>query len=159
MHRECRGCIFRHRLQREPLVSDPVMHHGTCVTWCMSGLVTRGGGENVPGIPGACATCNFTYLARGSGTYIFQILSYSIQVCRSSRRGNDMCNLVLFEFSRIYPNHAGQLRTTMIVMMMMMMMMMAMMIMVMNEKRNDVYNDSNDNDSNNSKNDNDNDIQ
>ena len=22
-------------------------------------------GENVPGIPGACATCNFTYLARG----------------------------------------------------------------------------------------------
>ena len=24
-----------------------------------------GGGENVPGIPGACATHNFTYLARG----------------------------------------------------------------------------------------------
>ena len=24
-----------------------------------------GGGENVPGIPDACATCNFTYLARG----------------------------------------------------------------------------------------------
>ena len=22
-------------------------------------------GENVPGIPGACATCNFTYLVRG----------------------------------------------------------------------------------------------
>ena len=34
------------------------MHHGTCVThvpWCMSGSLTRGGGENVPGIPGACA--------------------------------------------------------------------------------------------------------
>ena len=34
------------------------MHHGTCVThvpWCMSGSRTRGGGENVPGIPGACA--------------------------------------------------------------------------------------------------------
>ena len=34
------------------------MHHGTCVThvpWCMSGSLTCGGGENVPGIPGACA--------------------------------------------------------------------------------------------------------
>ena len=45
-------------LQRKPLVSDPGMHHGTCmmhVPWCMSGSLTRGGGENVPGIPGACA--------------------------------------------------------------------------------------------------------
>ena len=44
------------------------MHHGTCVAhvpWCMSGSLTRGGGENVPGIPGACATRTFTYLARG----------------------------------------------------------------------------------------------
>ena len=53
------GNIFpRHRLQRKPLVSYPGMHHGTCVThvpWCMSGSLTRGGGENVPVIPGACA--------------------------------------------------------------------------------------------------------
>ena len=53
------GKVFpRHRLQRKPLVSDPGMHHGTCVPhvpWCMSGSLTRGGGENVPGIPGACA--------------------------------------------------------------------------------------------------------
>ena len=44
------------------------MHHGTCVThvpWCMSGSLNRGGGENAPGIPGACATHNITYLARG----------------------------------------------------------------------------------------------
>ena len=44
------------------------MHHGTCVThvmWCMSGLLNRGGGENVTGIPGASVTRNFTYLARG----------------------------------------------------------------------------------------------
>ena len=67
--RTCRGACRerypRHRLQRKPLVSDPSMHHGTCVThvpWCMSGTLIRGGGENVPGIPGACATCNFTYL-------------------------------------------------------------------------------------------------
>ena len=50
-----------------PLVRDPGVHHGTCVThvpWCMSGSQTGGGGETVPGIPGACATRNFTYLAR-----------------------------------------------------------------------------------------------
>ena len=31
----------------------------------MPGSLTRGGGENVPGIPGECATRNFTYLIRG----------------------------------------------------------------------------------------------
>ena len=48
----------RRRFQRKPLVSDPGMHHGTCVThvlWCMSGSLTCGDGENVPSIPGACA--------------------------------------------------------------------------------------------------------
>ena len=53
------GTISRHRLQMKPLVSDPGMHHGTCMThvpWCMAGSLTRGGGENVPGIPGACTT-------------------------------------------------------------------------------------------------------
>ena len=63
------GNVFpRHWLQRKPLVSDPSMHHGTCVThvpWCMLGLLTCGGGENVTAIPGACATRNYTYLARG----------------------------------------------------------------------------------------------
>ena len=32
--------------------------------WCMSGSLTHCGGENVPGIPGACTTSNFTYLTR-----------------------------------------------------------------------------------------------
>ena len=63
------GNVFpRGRLQRKLLVSDPDMHHGTCVThvpWCMSGSLNRGGGENVPGIPGACATHNITYPPRG----------------------------------------------------------------------------------------------
>ena len=53
------GNVFpRRRFKRKPLVSDPGMHHGTCVThvpWCMSGSLTCGDGENVPGIPGACA--------------------------------------------------------------------------------------------------------
>ena len=58
----------RHWLQRKPLVNDPGMHHGTCVThvpWCMSWSLTRGRGESVPDIPGVCATLNFTYLVRG----------------------------------------------------------------------------------------------
>ena len=66
---ECRERFSRHWLRRKPLVSDPAMHHGTCVThvpWCMSVSLTRGGGENVPGLPGACATRNFTNLLRGS---------------------------------------------------------------------------------------------
>ena len=87
MRQECRECFPRHRLQRKPLVSDPGMHHGMCVThvaWCMSGSLTRGGGENVPGIPGACATRNFTYLLRGPWTglsihetgYLYSALDY-----------------------------------------------------------------------------------
>ena len=58
MRRECRERFPRRRLQRKPLVSDPGIHHGTCVTHvprCMSGSLTRGGGESDPGILGACA--------------------------------------------------------------------------------------------------------
>ena len=58
----------RHRLQRKLLVSDHGMHHGTCVTHvpcCMSGSLTRGGGENIPSISGTCATGNYMYLIRG----------------------------------------------------------------------------------------------
>ena len=53
------GNVFpRRRFQRKPLVGDPGMHHGTCVThvpWCMSGPLTCSDGESIPGIPGACA--------------------------------------------------------------------------------------------------------
>ena len=72
MRRECRERFPRHRFQRKPLVSDPGMHHGTCVKhvpWCMSESLTDGGWENVPGIPGACATRNFAYLVRGPWTH------------------------------------------------------------------------------------------
>ena len=68
MHRKCRERFLRHWLQRKLLDSDPGMHHGTCIThvpWCMSGSLTRVGGENVSGIPGACATRHFAYLVRG----------------------------------------------------------------------------------------------
>ena len=60
----------RHRLERKPLVSDPRMHHDTCVThmpWRMSGSLTRGGGENVPGIPGVCTTAFLRTCWEGHG--------------------------------------------------------------------------------------------
>ena len=44
MRQECRERFPRHRLHRKQPVSDPGMHHGTCVThvlWCMSGLLSR----------------------------------------------------------------------------------------------------------------------
>ena len=56
----CREPFLYHQLQRRPLVSDPGMHHRTCLThvlWCMSGSPSCGAGENIPGI--------VTYLARG----------------------------------------------------------------------------------------------
>ena len=42
------GTFSRHQLQRKTQVSDPGMHHGTCVThvpWCMSGSLTCGVGK------------------------------------------------------------------------------------------------------------------
>ena len=59
IRRECREHFPRYQRQMKPPVSDPDMHHGTCVThvlWGISGSLTRCGGENVPDIPGACAT-------------------------------------------------------------------------------------------------------
>ena len=47
----------------KPLDSDPGMPHEP---WCMPGSLTCSGGENVPGIPGACATRNFMSLVRVS---------------------------------------------------------------------------------------------
>ena len=74
-------------LQSKPLVSDPDMHQGTCmmhVPWCMSGSLTRGGGEIVPGIPGACATRYFTYLARGPlGAIYWMSRGGSGYICRN----------------------------------------------------------------------------
>ena len=79
------GTFLHHRLQRKPSnpilpVTDPDMHHSTWVThvpWCMSESLTPGGGEDVPGIPDACATHNFRYLAGGSC-----VDYYSWYVCR-----------------------------------------------------------------------------
>ena len=63
-----------------PLVSDPDMHHGTCVQnvpCCMSGSLISGflwcRQGNIPSIPRACAIRNFTYLVRGPWwNYIYE---------------------------------------------------------------------------------------
>ena len=54
MRREGRERFPRYQLQRKPQVSDPVMHHGTCVTHvprCMVRFLTRGGGKRFPAFP------------------------------------------------------------------------------------------------------------
>ena len=75
-----------------PRVSDPGMHHGTCVThvpWCMPGslsndfLWSRRRG-NVPSIPGACAIRKFTYLVR-SRPLLYPPYPKDVMVLRRSR--------------------------------------------------------------------------
>ena len=97
MLRECREHFPRHWFQRKPIVNDPGLHHGTCVThmpWCMSRSLTRGGGENVPGIPGACATRKFTYLVRGP---LWRPLETRIYVWWMSRRHSSDMAINLFK--------------------------------------------------------------
>ena len=67
-----RNVFPRRWIQWKPRISDPGMHHGTCgthVPWYMSRLLTRGGGENVPGIPGACAPAILRIWQEAHGTY------------------------------------------------------------------------------------------
>ena len=61
-----------------PWFSDPDMHHDTCVThvpWCMPRSLLAvsfdvGGGENVPGIPGVCATVNYGLRPEQNGSIL-----------------------------------------------------------------------------------------
>ena len=85
MRREYQERFPRYRLQRKPLlISDPIMHHGTCVThvpWCMSGSLSHGGGENVLGIPSTCATRNFNNLTRGPwSSYIKKFVVFTSNI-------------------------------------------------------------------------------
>ena len=80
------GTFSHHRLQRKPLVSDPNTHHGTCVThvpWCKSGSLTRGGGENVPGILRACTIGNITYLIRGPWSFGWKERNIALDIQRT----------------------------------------------------------------------------
>ena len=68
MRRESWERFPRHRFQRKLLVSDPDMHHGTCVThvpWCMSGSLNRGGGGKRSRHSRHMRNSQFRYLVRG----------------------------------------------------------------------------------------------
>ena len=67
----------------------------------MSGSLTRGGGESVPGIPGACATRKFTHLARGPYFVIFFV--YPLLLI------HDFTNTPTGQFKKMYANCAYQL--------------------------------------------------
>ena len=75
----------RRRLQRKPLVSDPGMHHGTCVT------LTRAGGVNVPGIPGACAP---TILRNWQEAHGIKFASQGPNVLVMSGTGDGHCDVM-----------------------------------------------------------------
>ena len=77
MRRECRE-RFLHILQRKPLVSE-------YVPWWMSRSLTRGSGENVPGIPGACATHNLRICQEAHKNARNLKISIQIKVCGSVR--------------------------------------------------------------------------
>ena len=74
------------------IVSDPGLHHGTCVThvsWCMSGWLTRGGGENGPGwykrtwYQSAATWWTYTEGRRVSRHYLFDPGLVSIECTKS----------------------------------------------------------------------------
>ena len=96
----CQKRFPRHWLQRKPLVSDPGIHHGTCVTlvpWCMSGSLTGGSGEKVPGIPGACSICNFRYLVRAPcKVYCLPVEEYLFRVWHQPFIFNDKLRCISF---------------------------------------------------------------
>ena len=62
MHRECRERFPATDFKGNRQLVIPACITARALRKCISRSLTRGGGENVPGIPGACATRNFTYL-------------------------------------------------------------------------------------------------
>ena len=66
MHRECWERYPRHWLQRKPLVSIPAVGDARAVL--SVGITNPWWRENVPGIPGTCATHIFTYMQEAHAT-------------------------------------------------------------------------------------------
>ena len=93
------GNVFpRRRFQRKPLVSDPGMHHGTCVThvpWCMSGSLACSERGKRSRHSRRMRTRNFAYLARGpyhninSGSFKTSVITCHNYLTTSSR--NHVC--------------------------------------------------------------------
>ena len=67
--------------------TTPGMHHGTCVPhvpWCMSGSITRVGGGNIPGIPGACAPAVLRIWQEAHGHHLYWLPIYQTRYCENS---------------------------------------------------------------------------
>ena len=96
-----------------PQVSDPDMHHGTCIThvpWCMPGSLTSGFLWKIGGmggnVPGACATCNFTYLVRGpwwNTRFVMRRHSCGVPFCSTESRCGE--TTIRPETPKIYQIH------------------------------------------------------
>ena len=94
MSRGCRERFPRHRFQRKPLVSDPGMHHGTCVThvpWCMSGIANLRWRGKRSRHSRRMRNPQFTYLVRGPLCFdtgrFYQYPSGLLQ-CQSDNHGD-----------------------------------------------------------------------
>ena len=90
MRRECRERFPRHQLQRKPLVSDPGMPHGTCVThvpWCMSGSLNCGGRWKRSWHSRRMRNSQF-YVSGKRPMHIMLIVPYSIFGPANHRAGN-----------------------------------------------------------------------
>ena len=81
MRRECRERFSRHRGLAIPICITARAWR-TCRDACQDRWLAIsfeiGGRENVPGIPGACATRNFAYLVRGPCPNPYPITSYGL---------------------------------------------------------------------------------
>ena len=82
MRRECRERFPLHRLQRKLLVSDPDMHHGTCVTHvprCMSGSLIRGGGKTFPAFAAHAPPANLRIWQEAHNRHILEYIRKCLQ--------------------------------------------------------------------------------
>ena len=85
----------------KPLVSDPDMHHGTCVTdvqWCISGSLTLGGGGKRSWHCRRMRNLQYTYLVRGQ----YRLLITNFSLAQSFWGDNDA--VVLCRISKWFGN-------------------------------------------------------
>ena len=74
----------------------------------MSRSLTCGGEEKVPGIPGACATCNFTYLARGTQPEPVMTQFDDVGMCCQPQRCSPAHTDLFGEFGHVALEHGMQ---------------------------------------------------
>ena len=87
------------------------MHHDTCVThvpWCMSGSLTCGDGENVPGIPGACAPAILCIWQEAHGMrmrYQVVCMRYQHHLCYTDELVSHPYEMIIVVIRKTYHYH------------------------------------------------------